>query len=130
MPILASDETSLRNFTQIILRSFYAEKQLSYYVSGLLRDSHFSRVSEVHLDLFSRTAGQTVDRKRDATPEVQPQIFERLKIKPAVWCKLVTRFGKLFSLVAGQPHRVDQFRGRLRKKRYHVRHADRERLSA
>ena len=41
-----------------------------------------------------------------------------------------TGFGKLFSLVAGRPHCVDEFRGRLRKKRYHVRQAARELLSA
>ena len=57
-------------------------------------------------------------------------LFERLKIKPAVWCELVTRFGKLFIQVAGQPHRVDEFRGRLRKKRFHVRQAARELLTA
>ena len=47
-----------------------------------------------------------------------------------MWCELVTRFGKLFSLVAGQPHRVYAFRSQLRKNRYHVRQADRELLSA
>ncbi|MDX1927140.1 MAG: hypothetical protein SFV81_11515 [Pirellulaceae bacterium] len=56
--------------------------------------------------------------------------FERLKITPAVWLELVTRFGKLFSLVAGQPHRVDEFRGRLRNQRYHLRRAARELLGA
>ena len=83
-----------------------------------------------YLELLDWTARQIVNGKRCATPEDAPPIFERLKIKPAVWYELVTRFGKLFSLVAGQPHRVDEFRGRLRKKRYHLRQAARELLSA
>ena len=81
-----------------------------------------------YLELLDWTARQVVTGKRGATPEDAPPIFERLKIKPAVWLELVTRFGKLFSLVAGQPHRVDEFRGRLRKKRYHLRQAARELL--
>ncbi len=83
-----------------------------------------------YLELLDWTARQIVDGKRGSTPEDAPPIFERLKIKPAVWCELVTRFGKLFSLVAGQPHRVDAFRSRFRKKRYHLRQAARELLSA
>ena len=83
-----------------------------------------------YVELLDWTARQMVTGKRGATPDDAPPIFERLKIKPAVWYELVTRFGKLFSLVAGQPHRVDEFRGRLRKKRYHVRQAARELLTA
>ena len=82
-----------------------------------------------YMELLDWTARQIVTGKRGPTPEDAPPIFERLKIKPTVWYELVTRFGKLFSLVAGQPHRVDEFRGRLRKKRYHVRQAARELLS-
>ena len=82
-----------------------------------------------YVELLDWTARQIVNGKRGATPEDAPPIFDRLKIKPAVWYELVTRFGKLFSLVAGQPHRVDEFRGRLRKKRYHLRQAARELLS-
>ncbi len=83
-----------------------------------------------YMELLDWTARQIVNGKRGATPEDAPPIFERLKIKPAVWCELVTRFGKLFSQVAGQPHRVDEFRGRLRKKRYRLRQAARELLKA
>ena len=67
--------------------------------------------------------------QRGATPEDAPPLPERQKIKPAVWYEWVTQFGKLFNLVAGQPHRVDDFRGRHRKERYHVRQAARELLS-
>ena len=41
--------------------------------------------------------------------------LDRLKTNPAAWCELVARFGKLFSLVAGQPHRVDEFCSQVRK---------------
>ncbi|OYW11720.1 MAG: hypothetical protein B7Z55_18965 [Planctomycetales bacterium 12-60-4] len=85
--------------------------------------------TSAYLELLDWTARQMVNGKRGATPEDALPIFERLKIKPAVWYELVTRFGKLFSLVAGQPHRVDEFRGRLRKNRYHLRQAARELLS-
>jgi hypothetical protein len=83
-----------------------------------------------YLELLDWTARQIVSGKRGATPEDAPPLLERLKMKPAVWFELVTQFGRLFSLVAGQPHRVDDFRSRIRKKRYHVRQAARELLSA
>ncbi len=83
-----------------------------------------------YLELLDWTARQIVSGKRSATPEDMSPLLERLKIKPAVWFELVTQFGKLFSLVAGQPHRVDDFRSRFRKKRYHLRQAARELLSA
>ncbi|MDX1929893.1 MAG: hypothetical protein SFV81_25425, partial [Pirellulaceae bacterium] len=81
-----------------------------------------------YLELLDWTARQMVAGKRGATPEDAPALLERLKIKPTVWYELVTQFGKLFSVVAGQPHRVDDFRGRLRKKRFYVRQAARELL--
>jgi hypothetical protein len=73
-----------------------------------------------YLELLVWTARQIVRGKRGATPEDAPPLLDRLKIKPAVWFELVTQFGRLFSLVAGQPHRVDDFRSRFRKKRYYV----------
>ena len=85
-----------------------------------------------YMELLDWTARQIVTGKRFSTPEDAPTkpLLERLKIKPAVWFELVTQFGKLFSLVAGQPHRVDDYRSRFRRKRYHVRQAARELLTA
>ena len=83
-----------------------------------------------YMELLDWTARQIVTGKRFSTPEDAPPLLERLKIKPAVWFELVTQFGKLFSLVAGQPHRVDDYRSRFRRKRYHVRQAARELLTA
>ena len=83
-----------------------------------------------YMELLDWTARHIVTGKRFSTPEDAPPLLERLKIKPAVWFELVTQFGKLFSLVAGQPHRVDDYRSRLRRRRYHVRQAARELLTA
>jgi hypothetical protein len=81
-----------------------------------------------YIELLDWTARQLVSGKRGATPESAPAIFERIKIRPEVWCELVSQFGKLFSVVAGQPHRVDDLRGRRSKKRYYLRQAARELL--
>ena len=83
-----------------------------------------------YLELLDWTARQIVTGKRGATPEDAPPLLERLNIKPAVWFELATQFGRLFSLVAGQPHRVDAFRSRIRRKRSHLRRAARELLTA
>ena len=83
-----------------------------------------------YMELLDWTARQIVTGKRFSTPVDAQPLLERLKIKPAVWFELVTQFGKLFSLVAGQPHRVDDYRSRFRRKRYHVRQAARELLTA
>ena len=87
-----------------------------------------------YLELLDWTARQIVTGivtgKRDATPEDAPPLLVRLNIKPAVWFELATQFGRLFSLVAGQPHRVDAFRSRIRRKRSHLRRAARELLTA
>ncbi len=82
-----------------------------------------------YLELLDWTASQIVKSRRGTIPSDEPKLFERLRIRPAVWCELVTRFGKLFSVVAGQPHRVDDYRSRLRKKRYYLRQAARELLA-
>jgi len=83
-----------------------------------------------YMELLDWTARQIVTGKRGSTPEDTPPLLERLKIRPEVWFELATQFGRLFSLVAGQPHRVDDYRSRVRRKRYHLRQAARELLSA
>ncbi len=100
--------------------------RLLYWVNHLLCKITYI----VRTGIASGTRSRQCHPRRGAPPEDTPPIFERLKIKSEVWYELVTRFGKLFSLVAGQPHRVDEYRGRLRKKRYHLRQAARELLSA
>ena len=89
-----------------------------------------SMTSADYLQLLDWTARQIVGGKRGSTPADAPPIFARLRIKPEVWCELVANFGILFSLVAGQPHRVDQFRSRRRRSRFHLRASTRELLTA
>ena len=55
------------------------------------------------MELLDWTTRQIVTDKRGATPEDAPPLQVRLKIKPTLCYKWVTQFGKLFSLVAGQP---------------------------
>jgi hypothetical protein len=83
-----------------------------------------------YLELLDWTARQFAPGKLGATPGDFPTIFERMKIKPSVWCVLVSQFGSLFSLVAGQPHRIDDYRSRVQKKRYYLRRVARELLAA
>ena len=76
--------------------------------------------STEYLELLDWTARQVAPGKRGATPESAPPIFERLDLKPAVWSELVADFGKLFSVVAGLPQRVDATRSRQSGSRYHL----------
>jgi hypothetical protein len=82
-----------------------------------------------YVELLDWTARQVVPGKSGSTPESTPAIFERLKIKPAVWKQLVTQFGVMFSAVAGQPHRVDEHRG-TRGQSYYLRATTRHLLAS
>ena len=53
--------------------------------------------------LLDETARQTRAGNRGSTPKQLVPLFDRLGISPEIWCRLVTDFGKLFSVVAGQP---------------------------
>ena len=83
-----------------------------------------------YLQLLDWTARQVAPGKRGSTPEEVPPIFERLQIKPTAWCELVTNFGTLFSLIAGQPHRVDEYRSRHRRSRFHIPRPTRDLLAS
>lgn len=83
-----------------------------------------------YLELLDWTARQLAPGKRGATPEQMPPILERLQMEPAVWCGLVSGFGRLFSLVAGRLETVDSYRSRQRHCRFHVRKTARELLHA
>ena len=51
--------------------------------------------------------------------KVEATIIERLKIESEVWCELVSGFGRLFSLVAGRPDHIDNYRSGKRGCRFH-----------
>jgi len=60
--------------------------------------------------LLDWTARQQREGKRGATPKKFAPLFERLGISAEIWCKLVKDLGRLFSVVAGQPHSIDDHR--------------------
>jgi len=82
-----------------------------------------------YLELLDWTARQQIHDKRGATPENVPPIFARLTVRPEVWCELARDFGRLFGLIAGQPHRIDEHRSRRQQRRYRIPRRTRELLS-
>jgi hypothetical protein len=81
-----------------------------------------------YLELLEWTSRRLVAGKRGSTPDSTPAIFERLRIRPEVWCELVSEFGRMFSVVAGQPHRIDEHRSR-QGRRFRMRRQARELLA-
>ena len=55
--------------------------------------------------------------------------LDRLGISAAIWCRLVKDFGRLFSVVAGQPERIDEHRLKASSRRYPTRQETRELLA-
>ena len=95
-------------------------------------DRGFLPISELdYLELLDWTARQIAPGKnpKGVTPADAPAILARLKIQPSAWCLLVGEFGRMFLRVAGQPHRIDEHRGRLHGSRYHLPAATRHLLS-
>lgn len=93
-------------------------------------DKGFSSLTEAdYLQLLDWTARQIHPSKRGFTDATTPAIFDRLKIEPEIWCTLVTGFSTLFSLVAGQPERVDEFRTETRRQRFNLKSETRELLA-
>ena len=82
-----------------------------------------------YLTLLDWTARQTRSGKRGATPKQFAPLFDRLGISAEIWCRLVKDFGRLFSVVAGQPQRIDEHRSKDSSRRYRTRQATRELLA-
>lgn len=82
-----------------------------------------------YLSLLDWTARQTRADKRGATPKQFAPLFDRLGISAEIWCRLVQDFGKLFSVVAGQPSRIDEHRSKDTSRRYRSRKETRELLA-
>ena len=83
-----------------------------------------------YLQLLDWTARQQRADKRGSTPKQFAPLFERLGISADVWCRLVKDFGRLFSLVAGQPQRIDEHRSQSNSHRYRARKDTRELLAS
>jgi hypothetical protein len=83
--------------------------------------------------LLDWTARQSRTGKRGATPKqfapLFAPLFDRLGISAEIWCRLVKDFGKLFSVVAGQPQRIDEHRSKGSSRRYRTRLETRELLA-
>ena len=83
---------------------------------------------DAYMELLDWTPRQLVPVKRGFTPQDTPSIFDRMPIEPAAWCKLESRFGKLFFQVAAHPQTVDSTRTRSGNHRFHLPKATRELL--
>ena len=83
-----------------------------------------------YLSLLDWTARQTRADNRGATPKQFAPLFDRLGISAEIWCRLVKDFGKLFSVVAGQPQRIDEHRSKDTSRRYRSRKEARELLKS
>ncbi len=82
-----------------------------------------------YLSLLDWTARQTRADKRGSTPQQFAPLFDRLGISAEIWYRLVKDFGKLFSVVAGQPQRIDEHRSKSNSRRYRTRQETRELLA-
>ncbi len=82
-----------------------------------------------YLSLLDWTARQTHSSKGGSTPKQSAPLFDRLGISAEIWCRLVKDFGRLFSVVAGHPRRIDEHRSRDISRRYRTRQKTRELLA-
>ena len=82
-----------------------------------------------YLGLLDWTARRVRADNRGSTPKQFAPLFDRLGISAEIWCRLVKDFGKLFSVVAGQPQRIDEHRSKDSSRRYRTRHETRELLA-
>ena len=85
-----------------------------------------------YLSLLDWTARQNRPDKHGSTPNHIAPLLDRLGISADVWCRLVKDFGKLFSVVAGQPQNIDEHRSGSKNisRRFHARRATRELLAS
>jgi len=78
-----------------------------------------------YLQLLDWTARQVRSDKRGATSQEFAPLFDRLGISAEIWCRLAKDFGKLFSVVAGQPQRIDNYSSKARKSAHRFRFVER-----
>ena len=82
-----------------------------------------------YLSLLDWTARQQRAGIQGSRPKHVGLLFERLGISVDTWCRLVKDFGRLFSVVAGQPQRIDEHRSEKNSRRYHPRREARDLLA-
>ena len=82
-----------------------------------------------YLSLLDWTARQQHAGKAGTTPKHMAPLFDRLGINAETWCLLVKDFGRLFSVVAGKPHRIDEHTSKTGSHRYRAKRVARELLA-
>ena len=103
---------------------------LPSHQSGRCSDKGFTTLTEAdYLQLLDWSAREVIDGKIGSTPKDTPAFLDRLNLNLATWCTLISNFGTLFSLIAGQPHRIDEYRTNIRKQRFNMKSAARQLLS-
>jgi len=65
-----------------------------------------------YLSLLDWTVRQVRSDKQGTTTQHLASIFDRLGVSSDVRCHLVKNFGKLFSIIADQPHQIDGHRSK------------------
>jgi hypothetical protein len=84
-----------------------------------------------YLEFLRWTTGEMRPGRSSQAPPHIPPLLDRLGVSAAVWLRLVADFGRLFSVVAGQPHRIDDHQPQRRgsSHRYRTRQETRELFS-
>lgn len=83
-----------------------------------------------YAEMLDWTARQIRGDKRGATPAGLAPIFDRLGIHRETWIELVREFGRLFYVVAGQPHQIDTHQSPNGARRFRTRAAARDLLTS
>ena len=79
-----------------------------------------------YAQLLDWTARQIVPGKSGHTPADIPPILDRLGLTATIWTELVTRFGEIFSQVAGAPNTLQGLRSRKSQRCFRQRRPYRE----
>ncbi|MCA9135259.1 MAG: hypothetical protein KDB00_00835 [Planctomycetales bacterium] len=85
--------------------------------------------ADEYLELLDWSARQLAKGKPGRTPNDLPPILTRLGLPVTVWLELVANFDNLFTTMAGLPESIDQQRGLMTNRRFHVPKATRELLA-
>jgi len=83
-----------------------------------------------YLELLAWTVEHRNRPSANRTSNSPPQALTRLGLSVDGWCQLISRFGKLFHVVAGRPVVIDQTRSRMTQRRYRLNREARELLAA
>ena len=111
-PCGSRERRSARHLSPVDLKERRAKPGPDVHMGGCrCSNKGFLPISTAqYLELLDWTARQVVQGKTGATPKHVAPLMQRLGLSEETWCSLVKDFGRLFSVVAGQPHRIDEHR--------------------